>query len=150
MINIFSNLGNSFFIGKSSGFTLFEHNRTIILITAKSCAISFPANNKHTTDLEKAKQELESRISELESQLENLDIPSLEGYATEQWVLDKHYLTEHQDLSDYATKEDLEKIDVTDQLKDYAKTKDVESKISKAKSELEGKIPSLNGYATEK
>lgn len=105
------------------------------------------ANNKHTTDLEKAKQELESKISELESKLENLDIPSLEGYATEQWVLNKHYLTEHQDLSDYATKEDLEKIDVTDQLKDYAKTSDVESKIQEAIDGLE--TPSLDGYATE-
>lgn len=30
------------------------------------------------------------------------DIPSLSGYATEQWVLDKHYIT-GVDLSDYAT-----------------------------------------------
>ena len=29
---------------------------------------------------------------------------ALEPYATEQWVLDKHYLTEHQPLSDYAPK----------------------------------------------
>lgn len=37
------------------------------------------------------------------------DIPSLTGYATENWVLNKKYLTEHQDLSDYATKADLNK-----------------------------------------
>ena len=30
------------------------------------------------------------------------EIPSLEGYATEQWVEDKNYLTEHQSLSDYS------------------------------------------------
>ena len=29
---------------------------------------------------------------------------ALEPYATEQWVLDRHYLTEHQSLSDYAPK----------------------------------------------
>ena len=33
------------------------------------------------------------------------DIPSLEGYATEQWVENKHYLTEHQSLEGYATEQ---------------------------------------------
>lgn len=33
-------------------------------------------------------------------------VPSLSGYATEQWVLDKHYIT-GVDLSDYATKEEI-------------------------------------------
>lgn len=37
-------------------------------------------------------------------------IQSLDGYATEQWVTNQGYLTEHQDLSDYATKEDVEKV----------------------------------------
>lgn len=35
------------------------------------------------------------------------DIPSLDGYATENWVLNKKYLTQHQDLSDYAKKTDI-------------------------------------------
>lgn len=34
------------------------------------------------------------------------DVPSLAGYATEQWVLDKHYIS-GVDLSDYAKKSDL-------------------------------------------
>lgn len=34
------------------------------------------------------------------------EIPSLSGYATEQWVLDKHYIT-GVDLSDYATKAEI-------------------------------------------
>lgn len=34
-------------------------------------------------------------------------IPSLDGYATEQWVENKNYLTEHQDLTDYAKKSDI-------------------------------------------
>lgn len=77
-----------------------------------------------------------------------------------------NYLTEHQDLSEYAktselqeaikdfvTSEELQnkldEIDVTDQLGDYAKTADVESKIASAKAEVEGKIPSVEGLATE-
>ena len=34
------------------------------------------------------------------------EVPSLSGYATEQWVLDKHYIT-GVDLSDYATKDEI-------------------------------------------
>nr|UVX78851.1 MAG: hypothetical protein [Bacteriophage sp.] len=35
------------------------------------------------------------------------DIPSLDGYATEEWVESKGYLTEHQDISNLATKQEL-------------------------------------------
>ena len=35
-------------------------------------------------------------------------IPSLNGYATEQWVEGKGYLTQHQSLADYATKSELD------------------------------------------
>ena len=35
------------------------------------------------------------------------DIPSLDGYATENWVLNKKYLTQHQDLTGYAKKTDI-------------------------------------------
>ena len=38
-------------------------------------------------------------------------VPSLSGYATEQWVLDKHYIT-GVDLSDYALKSDIDEIPV--------------------------------------
>ena len=34
-------------------------------------------------------------------------IPSLDGYAKEEWVKEQNYLTEHQDLSHLATKEDV-------------------------------------------
>ena len=48
---------------------------------------------------------------------------------------DKGYLTEHQSLDDYATKEDVQaeiaKVDVSDQLKDYAKQSDVTNLSSK-------------------
>ncbi len=36
------------------------------------------------------------------------DIPSLAGYATEQWVLDKNYLTAHQSLANYYTKNEAD------------------------------------------
>ncbi len=45
---------------------------------------------------------VESAITDVES-----EIPSLSGYATEQWVLDKHYIT-GVDLSDYATEQWVE------------------------------------------
>ena len=35
-------------------------------------------------------------------------IPSTDGLASEQWVKDQKYLTEHQDLSNYATKSDIQ------------------------------------------
>lgn len=41
-------------------------------------------------------------ISSVESK-----IPSLEGYATEQWVEDKGYLTEHQSLENYALRSEI-------------------------------------------
>ena len=38
------------------------------------------------------------------------DIPSLNGYAAEQWVGEQGYFTEHQDLSGYATKTQLSEV----------------------------------------
>lgn len=38
------------------------------------------------------------------------DIPSLDDYATEQWVENKKYLTEHQDISNLVTKNELEEL----------------------------------------
>lgn len=39
------------------------------------------------------------------------EIPSLDGYATEEWVEEQGYLTEHQDLSNYATKDEIPSLD---------------------------------------
>lgn len=46
-------------------------------------------------------EEVDDKISSAKTEIEN-EIPSLDGYATEQWVEDKHYIT-GVDLSDYAT-----------------------------------------------
>lgn len=61
------------------------------------------------------------------------DIPSLSGYATEQWVLGKGYLTEHQDLSAYAKKTDIPtiptKISAFENDANYATTSDLDNRI---------------------
>lgn len=41
--------------------------------------------------------------TKLSAKADKSEIPSLDGYATQQWVTDKHYLTEHQSLAGYAT-----------------------------------------------
>ena len=50
-------------------------------------------------------EEVESAITSAITYVEG-EIPSLSGYATEQWVLDKHYIT-GVNLSDYVTFEDM-------------------------------------------
>lgn len=78
------------------------------------------------------------------------DIPSLEGYATKQWVTDKGYLTSHQPLTDYYTKTEVDNkfknfsgVTSTDLTKYYTKVE------SDGKYATKEEIPSLNGYATE-
>ncbi len=48
---------------------------------------------------------VEQLSTDMENKADKSDIPSLSGYATEQWVENKHYLTEHQSLSGYATEQ---------------------------------------------
>lgn len=55
------------------------------------------------------REQLEPRIEQLENnESKYLTSDALSGYATEQWVENKHYLTEHQSLNDYATKDWVE------------------------------------------
>ena len=65
------------------------------------------------------------------------EIPSLDGYATEQWVLDKHYIT-GVDLSDYATKEEIPVVPTSN----TAFTND-------AGYLTDADFPDLTGYATK-
>ena len=51
-----------------------------------------------------SKQEVDSKLSK---KADKTEIPSLTGYATELWVQSQGYLTEHQSLADYATKDEL-------------------------------------------
>ena len=106
-------------------------------------------------------------------------IPSLSGYATEQWVEDKNYLTEHQSLEDYAKKTDIPDVSefikeipseyiteeelngkgyltsipdtyITDgELSTAISDKVSQTALNEAIEGVENKIPSLDGYATE-
>lgn len=51
------------------------------------------------------KTEVDNKIASAKSEVEG-EIPSLSGYATEQWVLDKNYIS-GVDLSNYATKQEI-------------------------------------------
>ena len=61
---------------------------------------------------------------------------SLSGYVTEQWVEDKHYLTEHQSLSAYSTTEQIEEMIANES----ARTEETYAKISD--------VPDLDNYYT--
>ena len=52
-------------------------------------------------------EQMDEAIAEAKAEIES-EIPSLSGYATEQWVEDQGYLTEHQSLSGYATEQWVE------------------------------------------
>ncbi len=171
-------------------YTKYQIDRMIESATTSGCCIT--------------PEEVDDKIASAKTDIES-EIPSLSGYATEQWVEDKHYIT-GVDLSDYATTAyvntqissqtgdfvtgeqlssytyDKSTIDSkiasggsfepslyynkteTDNLLDdkldasaytptdlsnyYNKT-EVDNKIASAKTEIEGEIPSLDGYATE-
>lgn len=87
-------------------------------------------------------EEVDDKISSAKTEIEN-EIPSLSGYATEQWVEDKHYIT-GVDLSDYALKSEIPTIPTNvsafvndagyltehQSLEDYATTAYVNTQIS--------------------
>ena len=51
---------------------------------------------------------LSNRVKTIEDDYaKSSDIPSLSGYATETWVNEQGFLTQHQDLSNYATKDEI-------------------------------------------
>ncbi|MDE5888879.1 MAG: hypothetical protein K2H20_02545, partial [Bacilli bacterium] len=53
-------------------------------------------------------------ISDVKTALESVKIPSVDGLASEEWVKEQGYLTEHQDLTDYAKKSDIVEYDDTE------------------------------------
>lgn len=65
---------------------------------------------------------------------------SLEGYATKEWVEGQGYLKEHQSLEGYAKKTDIPAID----------NLAGKEELDKAVSEVKVMVPSLDGYATKK
>ena len=111
-------------------------------------------------------EEIAARISDirdvkatLETKADKSEIPTLNGYATEQWVGQQGYLTEHQTLKtingetivgngniEISSGEETDPIWNAEKGNYYTKTEvnaSLESKADKTE------IPSLNGYATE-
>ena len=88
------------------------------------------------------KDEIDTKINNLRG-----EIPSTDGFATEQWVESKGYLTQHQDLSGYVTKSEItDLVSVTDlenSLQPYATETWVENKGYLTEHQ------SLAGFATE-
>lgn len=70
------------------------------------------------------------------------EIPSLEGYASEEWVNNQHFLTEHQDLSDYAKQQWVENRGyITERyfdtiIDDYAEIVNVDASLSKKQDNI--------------
>lgn len=77
------------------------------------------------------------------------EVPSLSGYATEQWVQEQGYLTEHQPLKTINN----QVISGTGNITISAETPDLSNYYTKQetynKQEVNNLIPSLTGYATE-
>lgn len=67
--------------------------------------------DKPSTFTPSAHTHLSADITDLQGKLDEKanvsDIPNLDGYATEEWVNSQGYLTEHQDISQLATKSEL-------------------------------------------
>lgn len=67
--------------------------------------------DKPSTFTPSAHNHVVADITDLQGKLDEKanvsDIPSLDGYATEEWVNSQGYLTEHQDISQLATKAEL-------------------------------------------
>lgn len=90
---------------------------------------------------------LRSELPDLAPYATKDEIPSLDGYATEQWVNDQGFLTEHQDLSEYAKIVDVNTgLESKQDKGDYALRSELPDLTNYATKD---EIPSLNGYATE-
>ena len=90
-------------------------------------------------------QEISSSITAETARTESVyakksEIPSLDGYATEQWVEEQDYLKET-DLADYAKSSAVTQEITSAMASETARTESVYAKKSE--------IPSLDGYATE-
>ena len=108
--------------------------------------LSTKANKEHTHLLKDITDYVAPNLS---IYAKKTDIPSLNGYATEQWVTNQGYLTNHQSLEDYYTKTQVDaKLKLIS-----GGTVDLSNYYTKVESDgkyaLKTSIPTLNGYATE-
>lgn len=75
--------------------------------------------------------------AKLSAKADKSEMPSLDEYATRQWVTDKHYLTMHQSLSEYYTKTQTDAL-----LDDKADASAIPTKVS----ELTNDAGYIKGY----
>lgn len=93
-----------------------------------------------------------TKLSQLTNDAEYVNKNGLSGYASQEWVEKKNYLTEHQSLNEYAKKTDIpnltqdfiKKNDIPELMKEYAKKTDIPEIPTKV-SQLEND----KGYLTE-
>ena len=99
---------------------------------------------KQLQDNTYSKTEVDSLVSAIDDKLEGIDMASYETIegAKSKYQPKGNYLTEHQDISGLATKQEVADavagVDVTEQLKDYAKKSElpsVDGLISKAEAD---------------
>jgi hypothetical protein len=108
-----------------------ESNEWKVVDEAGNIIFSVDASGAHTTELT-LNGESAATKKYVDEAIESIEFPTtdLTGYATEQWVENKNYLTEHQDISG---KSDIEHkhvlADITD-LPDYATTDYVDTKVA--------------------
>lgn len=93
-------------------YTKYEVDKLIESATTSGCCITPEEVDEKIDDAISGitvsgvtQEELDEAMASAKTEIE-AEIPSLEGYATEQWVLDKHYIT-GVDLSNYATKSEI-------------------------------------------
>ena len=92
-------------------------------------------------------EEVDEKIASAKTEIE-AEIPSLSGYATQEWVEDKHYIT-GVDLSNYATLEDIPTVptNVSAFINDvsYVTTSELLQYISNLQQQINSLVSSISG-----
>lgn len=97
--------------------------------------------------------ETNAAVAALSDRVDAIEVPSLDGYATQDWVNEQGFLKEHQDISDLATKEEVN----NEVSRATAKEAELEEALNQeavrataAESELQGKITAEQARAEAK
>ena len=97
--------------------------------------------------------ETNAAVAALSDRVDAIEVPSLDGYATQDWVNEQGFLKEHQDISDLATKEEVnnEVNRATEKEAELEEALNQEAvRATAAESELQGKITAEQARAETK